>query len=262
MTEAKNADSMRRMFASPAAASLTSVVLVSVIPFIGIGFFALSQTFVRKVLLLLVSFSTGVLLGDVFFHIFPEMTEVEGAFEAAVPYILLGILVSFCIEKFIHWHHCHVMPSKTHYHPVGAMSLFGDVIHNFVDGTLIAGSFLVSTQVGIATTLAVVLHEIPQEIGDYALLLYSGFSRAKALLFNVFAQSSAILGVIAVIVLSQSVSGVSEILLAFAAGNFIYLAGTDLIPELHKDTHPGRAALQLVLIVAGLGVMYALTMVE
>ena len=241
---------------------LGSVLAVSLISFVGIGLFAFSESLIRRAMLGFVSFSTGVLLGDVFLHIIPEMAEEGSLLGRGVLLILLGVLISFCIEKFIHWHHCHILPSKDHYHPVGTMTLIADGLHNIVDGALIAGSFLVDTRIGVATTIAVMLHEIPQEISDYALLLYSGFSRRKALLWNFISGVASVIGAIIALLAVQWMSGLTEVLLALAAGNFLYIAGTDLIPELHKDTHPGRAVLQLFLISAGIAVMYGLTMLE
>ncbi len=241
--------------------AIVSVLLVSAISLVGIFFFSMSESLIRRLLFVFVSFSTGVMFGDVFLHIVPEMAQ-KGTFQHDLLYVLLGIIVCFCIEKFIHWQHCHVLPSKDHVHPVGTMTLVADTIHNFVDGTIIAGSFLVSYELGVATTIAVALHEIPQEISRFALLIYSGFSRIHALFFNCLSALSSLLGAMIVLTVSHTFPNLSDVLLAFAAGNFLYIAGTDLLPELHKDTHAGRAVLQLVLIVLGIGVMYGLKSME
>lgn len=248
--------------ASPLLYILGSVILVSALSLCGTLLFWISEDRIRGLLMYFVSFSAGVMLGDVFLHIIPEMAESVFPFEQSVLIVLGGILVSFSIEKFIHWHHCHVFPSREHYHPVGTMSLVADGIHNFVDGMLIAGSFLISIPLGITTTVAVVLHEIPQEISDFALLLYSGFSRQKALLFNFLSGFVALAGALIVIALAGKIEELEAFLLAFTAGNFLYIAGTDLLPELHKDTRASRAAAQLLLIILGIGVMYGLTMIE
>lgn len=253
---------MQGVFSAIHLLILGSVVGVSAIPLLGIALFSVSQQTIQRLLLPLVSFSTGALLGDVFLHIIPEMGEWSGGLRQGSLMILVGILFSFCIEKFIHWHHCHIAPSENHCHPVGTMSLVADTLHNVVDGMLIAGSFLVSVPVGIATTLAVVLHEIPQEISDYVLLLYSGFSRSRALFWNIISGIGALIGALGTIVAAGLVTTrLSGFLLAFAAGNLLYIAGTDLLPELHKDTHAGRAVLQLALISAGIGLMYGLTFI-
>ncbi len=246
---------------SPTVLILLSVVAVSALSLIGVGFFCVSEQTIRKTLFSFVSLSTGVLFGDVFLHIIPEMAgrgEISGRGALA---ILSGILVSFSIEKFIHWHHCHILPSKDHFHPVGLMSLVGDALHNFVDGAVIAGSFLVDTRVGVATTLAVMLHEVPHEIGNFALLIFSGFSRKQALLWNGMSALFSIVGALLAILAAGVTQSASAFLLPFAAGNLLYIAGTDLLPELHKDTHAGRAVLQLLFICIGIGIMYAMTLV-
>ena len=142
------------------------------------------------------------------------------------------------------------------------MNLIGDGIHNFIDGALIAGSFIVSIEIGIATTVAVALHEIPQEIGDFAVLLYSGFSGKKALLFNFFSALTALAGAIIVLIFSNSLPLIGACLLPLAAGNFLYIAGSDLIPELHKETRIKQAVIQLVCMIGGIGIMYTLTVLE
>lgn len=238
-----------------------AVALVSLTSFAGIALFSINQILIRKLLTFFVSFSTGVLLGDVFLHIIPELSEA-GTLDQSMRIILLGILFSFGFEKIIHWQHCHVFPSKEHHHPVGLMTLWGDGIHNFIDGMLIAGSFLVDVRLGIATSIAVALHEIPQEISDFAILLYSGYSRGKALLFNAISALAAILGAVVALIVSSSIESLSGWLLAFAAGNFLYIAGTDLMPELHKHTRLQSAVLQLLCMTVGIGVMYALLALE
>jgi len=245
--------------------AIASVIAVSLLSLIGVSLFLIRGSVIRKLLLYIVSFSTGSLFGDVFYHILPEIAEDHSAFEQAMPLVLLGILISFVIEKFIHWHHCHILPSKDahcEHHHVGIMSLIGDGTHNFIDGMLIAASFLVSPEIGFATTIAVMLHEIPQEIGDFAILLHSGFSRSKALLFNLLSASTSILGAVIVIASSSVAPALSSILLPIAAGNFLYLAGSDLIPELHKHTGLRQGFLQLLCIILGMATMFALTFLE
>lgn len=242
--------------------AIGAVVAVSLISLIGVIPLVVSKR-LRACVLLLVSFSVGALLGDVFLHIIPEMADSEN-FERGAQYILLGILISFVIEKLIHWRHCHTLPDDkhehchAHHHHIGLMSLFADGVHNFIDGALIAASFLVDTQVGIATTIAVGLHEIPQEIGDFAILLHSGFTKKKAILFNLLAAGGAIVGAIGVLVLQSAIPIAESVLLPIAAGNFLYIAGVDLIPELHKVTKVRSSVMQLLSIIAGIGIMYAL----
>lgn len=246
--------------------AIGAVVGVSLISLVGVIPLVVSKR-LRSWVLFLVSFSVGALLGDVFLHIVPEMAE-SGDIERGAEYILLGMLISFIIEKLIHWRHCHTLPDDKHehchdhHHHIGIMNLFADGLHNFIDGTLIAASFLVDTQVGIATTIAVGLHEIPQEIGDFAVLLHSGFTKKKAILFNMLSACSAIVGAVGVLLLQSAIPVAESVLLPIAAGNFLYIAGVDLIPELHKETRISNSVMQLVSIVGGIGVMYALKFIE
>jgi len=202
--------------------------------------------------MVLVSFSTGALLGNVFLHLIPEFVEER---PENLIWVLVGILASFIIEKFIHWRHCHDLECATHIHPVGPLVIIGDAVHNVLDGILIATAYLVSIPVGISTTIAVLLHEIPQELGDFAVLIHSGMSKGKALLFNFFSALTAFFGVLLVLVLAQSIANIEMILLPLAAGNFLYIAGSDLIPELHKDTRLKGAAIQLSMMIVGIGII-------
>ncbi|MBI4043705.1 MAG: ZIP family metal transporter [Candidatus Diapherotrites archaeon] len=238
--------------------TLASVVIVSLISFVGAFALYLNQARLHRILLYLVSFSTGSLLGDAFIHLLPESVETQGFGLEVSLYVLSGILVSFVIEKFIHWQHCHVLPSKNHAHPFALLNLYGDAVHNFIDGLIIAASYLVSFPLGVATTLAVVFHEIPQEIGDFGVLLHGGFTSRKALTFNFLTALTAVVGALMGLFLGSVSASVSFFLVPFAAGNFIYIAGADLIPELHKQTQPIESAFQILAVLLGIGVMVAL----
>lgn len=249
---------------SPALLTILSVLAVSLVSLVGVLLFTLHKECLERCLLYLVSFSTGALLGNVFIHIIPELAEDAEFLPTALLIVLSGIVFSFIMEKIILWRHCHVMPTQEvhHHHRIGLMNLSADALHNFIDGTLIAGSFLVSIPVGIATTVAVALHEIPQEIGDFAILLYSGYTKSRALFFNLLAALAALLGAVVILLFSKSLPLTGMYLLPFAAGNFLYIAGSDLIPELHKETRLQHALLQLFCMVGGIFVMYALTLAE
>lgn len=249
--------------------AIGATVGVSLLSLVGILFFLAEEHAVRRMLLTLVSFSTGALLGDVFLHMLPEMSAGTGIALWQSLTILLGMLFTFTIEKVIRWRHCHEMPEEDghdhahhHVHPVGILSVIGESVHNMIDGVVIAVSFLASVPTGIATTLAVTFHEIPHEIGNYAVLLHSGFSRSKALFFNLLSASGAIVGTLLVLFLSSSFTVVSHALLPFAAGNLLYIAGADLIPELHKETRLGEGFLHLIAMIFGMSCMYALLMFE
>lgn len=242
---------------------LLSVFIISLISLVGLAFLSIKNGFFERMLLIAVSFSAGALLGDALFHLLPE--AVNGAqgltFEVAI-YTLTGILLSFVIEKFIHWRHCHIPTSQKHPHSFAYVNLFGDGVHNFIDGMIIAASYLVSIPVGIATTIAVVLHEIPQEIGDFGVLLHGKMSVRKALGFNFLTALTAVLGFIITFWISGQAQQALKFLVPFAAGSFIYIASSDLIPELHKETRPLFSMLQFGAIIAGLAIMSSLLLLE
>lgn len=245
--------------------TLSAVVLTSLLSFLGIFFFLFEESTIRKLLLYFVSLSTGALLGDVFIHIIPDLAE-SSDFSKSLYILLVGILFSFILEKIIHWRHCHVLPSDAHahhhHHPMGIISIVGESMHNFIDGLVIASAFLASVPIGISTTIAVVLHEIPHEVGNVAILLHSGYSKEKALLFNCLSAATSILGALLVIVLSTTSVALGDFVLPFAAGNLLYIAGSDLIPELHKETELRKTLGQLVCIVLGMAIMYGVKLLE
>lgn len=247
--------------ADPAILSLLSVVLVSAVSFVGVLALVLKDVTIRKFLLYFVAFSAGALFGDAFIHLLPEISGTGFSTNVSL-YILFGVVVSFLVEKTVHWRHCHIPHSRRHPHPFAYMNLFGDAVHNFIDGLIIAASYLVSVPVGIATTLAVVFHEIPQEIGDFGVLLHGGFSKNKALALNFLTAATAILGAIIGLILSANVQGSIVFLAAFATGGFIYIAGADLIPELHKKFTIKSSIGQIIALLLGMGVMYALIFLE
>lgn len=242
--------------------SFGGILLCSGLSVLAMLLFAWRKGLVEKLMLSLISFSTGALLGDVFLHMLPEMVEDGNVAVESWFLILGGIIASFILEKFIHWHHCHHLPDEHHHHPVGMISLIGDTVHNVADGMLIAGSFLVDIRLGVATTIAVILHEIPQEIGDFALLIYSGYSRGKALLFNGMTTLSALIGAILVLAFSNQLPHIGQIIVPITAGNFLYIAGSDLIPELHKETGARRSTMQLLFMLVGIAFMSSLLFLE
>jgi len=217
----------------------------------------------KKILLYFVSFSAGGLFGDAFIHLIPEAME-ESSFVINVSLsILFGIIFSFIVERFLQWRHCHIPTSEEHPHSFAYMNLFGDSVHNFIDGLIIGGSYLANIPLGVATTLAVVFHEIPQEIGDFGVLMYGGFNKSRALFFNFLTALTAIFGAIAALSLSSLVQGSIPLLIPFAAGNFIYIAGSDLIPELRKEEpEPLKSALQLTALVLGVLILLSLVFLK
>lgn len=238
--------------------SLLSTVIVSLISITGIFFLSLKTSKLQKIVFVLVSFAVGALLGNVFFHLLPESFELIENTTVIAILVMAGILLFFVMEKFLHWHHGHKIEDTHHHKPrsYGYISLFADGVHNFTDGILIAAGWMVSPEIGIATTLAVVLHEIPQEISDFGILIHAGFTAKKALWLNFYAALAAVLGNVITLLLGTSIESLSVYVLPVAAGGFIYLAGTDLMPELNKDRSKLNSLIQLVVIIAGLLLMY------
>ncbi len=242
--------------------SLVSVAVVSVLSLVGIFTLILNKDRLNKLLLFFVSFSAGALFGGAFLHLLPEAVEQHGFGLQVSLYLILGILIFFVLEKFIYWRHCHIPTSRQHPHPVAFMNVVGDGLHNLIDGMVIAGSYLVSPALGIATTTAVVLHEIPQEIGDFGVLLHAGLSRAKALFFNFLSALMAVIGAVISLLIGANSEGYLLVLLPITAGGFIYIAGSDLIPELHKESAVSKSFMQFAFIVLGVLVMAGLKFFE
>ncbi|MBU0929986.1 MAG: ZIP family metal transporter [Nanoarchaeota archaeon] len=237
--------------------TIISVILISLISLIGIFTIPFKDKSIKKFLLYSVSFAAGALLGDAFFH----LLEKDNLSINYAVYVISGIIVFFILEKLIRWRHCHVLTSKDHPHPLSIMILIGDSLHNFIDGLIIGASFLLDVKVGIATTIAIIFHEIPQEIGDFSVLLYSGFSKAKALLFNFLTALTAMIGAILVLIINSYIN-IELFLIPFAAGSFIYIAASDLIPELHKELEFKKSVIQLVFFILGVAIMYGLKFIE
>ncbi|MBU0577116.1 ZIP family metal transporter [Patescibacteria group bacterium] len=238
--------------------TLVSVLIVSLVSLVGILIVILKQKSVKKFLLFMVSFAAGAMLGDVFVHLLPELID-GGHFNLMTSvYILCGILLFFVLEKIIHWRHCHHAAVKDHIHPLAFMNLVGDAVHNFIDGILIAGSFMLSIPVGIATTVAVILHEIPQEMGDFGVLLHSGMKAKKALMFNFLTALTAVLGALVILGLGIDDHDVVQVIIPFTIGGFLYIANADLIPELHKDVKVKNSVIQLISFLIGVAIMFLL----
>lgn len=240
-----------------------AVGAVSLISLIGLATISISHVWLKKISLILVSLAAGTLLGDALLHLLPEaLAESAPGALSVWMWVLGGIIAFFVLEKVIHWRHCHVPTAPNHPHPLGIMNLVGDGFHNFFDGILIAGAFLADPALGIATTVAVIFHEIPQEIADFGVLLHAGFSRGKALLMNFASALFAFAGAGLVILWPGAAAHSSDILVPFTAGGFLYIAVSDLIPELKKENNTLASLFQLCTILIGLGFMYLLKIVS
>lgn len=243
--------------------TFASVVLISLLSLVGLMTLSWREGFLRMSVFALVSLAVGALLGDAFIHLIPEAFAESTDYLTLSLSILAGILLFFLLEKVLHWHHHQgIEASEPSVHPVGKMILISDGVHNFIDGLIIAASFLVSTEVGIATTIAVVLHEIPQEIGDFGVLLHAGYSRAKALWLNFLSALAAVAGAAIGLLLGSSTETFTALLIPLAAGGFIYIAMSDLIPELHKTRLVSHSIIQFAMILIGVGAMAGLLTLE
>ncbi len=237
---------------------IISTLIVSLIAFIGIITLLLNEKKLEKILMILVALSTGALMGGAFLHLIPESIEKFPG-EYTFVYVLLGFIIFFGIEKVLHWRHCH--NQKCSVHTFAYMNLFGDAIHNFIDGLIIATSYMVNINTGIATTIAVILHEVPQEIGDFGVLIYAGIKKVKALFWNFFSALTALAGGIAGYFLSSIMVNSTAFLLPFAAGGFIYISASDLIPEIRKETNVKKSMHTFISFIIGIIIMFAMKLV-
>lgn len=248
------------IFAATALGGLLSVLLA------GVFAFAAHPAWVPR----LVSFAVGTLLGAVFLEVLPHALEHGGAHQVAAT-VLAGVLVFFVLEKLVLWRHCHHETCEVHgldtephdhghhhdhdHHRAGTMILVGDTFHNFVDGVLIAGAFVADIQLGIVTALAIIAHELPQEVGDFLVLLHSGFSKRRAFFFNLLSSVAMIVGGVLGYVALEGMEELVPYLLGLAAASMIYVAVADLIPGLHKRPELTATLEQVLLIGAGIGLI-------
>ena len=241
---------------------LVTTFLISLLAWIGILTAFLNEALLDRLLLVLVALAAGALIGGAFLHLLPRAIRAYGV-DDTLP-LFLALLVGFCLfyvlEQFIHWHHHH---ETTHdKDAVSYLVLFSDTLHNFIDGLVIAGSFLVGVDVGLVTVAAIGLHEIPQEIGDFGVLVYGGFDRFHALILNYLTQASVIVGGVVGYALTSVAGNVPKVLLPFAAGNFIYIASSDLIPEIKHEENVLQAALYFATFVGGILLMLGIKLLR
>jgi zinc and cadmium transporter len=220
--------------------------------FVGIFSLWISKRSLDRVVHLLTAFAAGSLLGGAFIHLLPEALEA-GPAAGALGATLAGFLLMVIFETYLHWHHC----KDCGIHPFSYLMLFGDALHNFLDGVVLATSFMVGIPIGIVTTIAIMVHEFPQELGVFGVLVKGGFEKKKAITYTFLAQSTIIIGAIAGYILSGSIVGISVLLIPFAAGNFIYIASADLIPEMHRSEGADKLVC-LSFFFLGLAVMWML----
>lgn len=236
--------------------ALIASIAVSLISLIGVFALILNENLLKKIIIILVAFAAGGLIGGAFFDIIPEALGYVKDNNQLFIFIIAGYLLFFMIEKYLHWRHCHDAECKVH--AFTYMNIMGDIVHNFSDGLIIGAIFQTDVRVGIASTLAIIFHEIPHELGNFMVLIHGGFSKIKALAYNFLSSLFAIAGTIIGYYLTSKISGLPGILLPLAAGGFIYIASCDLIPELHKEEDGKRSALIMVTFTLGIILMYLL----
>ncbi|MDF1497299.1 MAG: ZIP family metal transporter [Patescibacteria group bacterium] len=245
---------------------ILATLAVSLISFVGVLGLALSKKKLDNVLLVLVALAGGSLLGGAFLHLIPEAIHEIGhdheQLQMIFIFVILGFLLFLLIEQGLHWHHCHTgehggkaCADHSHKKPMSKLILIGDGVHNLIDGLIIAASFMVNPLVGLVTTIAVALHEIPQEIGDFGVLVYGGYNKTKALLFNFLSGLTAVFGGLIGYYFAEASGGVVLYLLPIAAGGFIYIAASDLVPEIKHGERASRLALNFSVFVAGILLM-------
>ena len=245
------------MTGTEALYAIGSVVLVSLFSLVGILLLLLREKILNYVVILLVSFSSGSLFGNAFIHLLPETVARNGFTVWVSIYTLSGIAGCFVVEKFVHWRHVH-SPGHEGVEAFAYMNLLGDAVHNLLDGVVIVSAYALDISVGVATTIAILFHEIPQEMGDFGVLVHGGLSRKKALFFNFVTALTALMGALLTMVLINFAQQLTVFLIPFSAGTFIYIAGSDLIPQLHKENEIRDSLLQLVFFSLGISVMLVL----
>ena len=227
---------------------ILATIINSLVALVGIFSLWCRERTLKKIVFLLVAFSAGALLGGALLHLGVESLEMIDS-SSVFLLMIIGFSVFFLMEKFLYWHHCH--EGKCDVHPYTYLIIFGDGIHNFIDGLIIAASFLVNPAFGAVTTLMIISHEVPQELGDFGVLVHGGMKKKKALCYNFLSQMTCIAGGI-IGYLFYCAEAFQAFLLPFAAGGFIYIAASDLIPELHKEMEKKRSILAFIFFVIGI----------
>lgn len=230
---------------------LLSVTCVSAISLVGVLFLIIRRNKLRLLLPLLIAFASGSLLGSSLLHLIPEGYEALHSRRALI-LVLSGIVISFTLEKLFYWHHCHDEKCELRVKPYVWLNMIGEGMHNFIDGAIIASSYMLDFNLGVVTTLAVISHEIPQEIGDFGILVAGGFSPVKALAVNFGIATTAFGGAVLGYAVGESFADFSVYLALFASGNFIYLATADLFPELHREVELKKSLLQILSLILGI----------
>ncbi len=234
---------------------ILSGLLMSAIALIGATALLLRERTLQRIISPMVAFSAGSLLGGAFLHMIPASIEEMGAGAALFVWVLVGFALFYAVEQFLHWHHCHREYSECH-QPQQYLILLGDGLHNFVGGIAVAGAFMIDIRLGMTAWLAAAAHEVPQELGDFAVLVHGGWTKKKALVYNLLSALTFPLGGLLAYIASFRID--VSFLVPFAAGNFIYIAASDLVPAVNKQRELGPSFLHFFALLAGIGLLLAL----
>jgi zinc and cadmium transporter len=238
---------------------ILSSVVMSLLALVGLFTLILKEKTLKKIILPLVAFSAGALLGGAFLHMIPESIGKFKTNQEVFILVLIGFAIFFLLEQFIHWHHCHRLPSE-HKQPVTYLILIADAIHNFIGGLAIASAFIIDLRIGVVTWIAAAAHEIPQELGDFGILIHGGWSKKKALIFNFISASTIILGALLAYFLSNHIN--IAFLIPLAAGNFIYIACSDLIPEIKHGCSVKNNIIHFIFFILGILLIYLVSFIH
>lgn len=243
---------------------IIATIIVSLISLVGIFTVYKNSEFYKPIIKKIISLAAGSLLAISFLDLLPESVDNYYDTRTITMTVLASFLLFFILERYWHWHHCRCIHDNAHNHDHDEKknliftNLIGDGIHNFLDGFLIATAFMLDFYIGIMTTFAVILHEIPQEISDFGILLYGGLTKSRAIIYNLLFAMTAIIGGIVSYLFGQKFENLLPFMTAFAAGNFIYLASADLIPELQHEKNPKKIWQHTVWLLAGVIIIYIL----
>jgi len=258
---------MEYIMLSSTLETLAATFTVSLISLVGVFTLTMKEDKLHKILAIMIAYSAGAILGAALFDLLPEAVELVER-HLVFPIVALGFIVFMFLERIIYWYHghghSHEFEKNGKKKPVkefAYLNIVGDLIHNFIDGVIIAAGFINSFNVGMATTIAVAFHELPQEIGDFGILVYAGMERRRALLYNFLAALSAVLGGLIGSSFFASVESLGGYMIAFSAGAFIFLAASELIPEMHDSESRLRSTIQMAILILGMLTIYTMGLV-